>query len=89
VTGRPLPKAPPDSPYGGSGGAEAVPDSPQGGTVMTTRSVTDRLRGLAFGGATSPSSWDEPVWKEDDELMRDGEAYAVSHRPNPRNRTSW
>ncbi|WP_020140666.1 beta-galactosidase [Streptomyces sp. 351MFTsu5.1] len=37
---------------------------------MTTRSVTDRLGGLAFGGDYNPEQWDEPVWKEDDELMR-------------------
>ena len=37
---------------------------------MTTRSLTDRLRGLAFGGDYNPEQWDEPVWKEDDELMR-------------------
>lgn len=40
------------------------------GTVMTTRSITDRLGGLAFGGDYNPEQWDEPVWKEDDELMR-------------------
>ncbi|WP_316742142.1 beta-galactosidase [Streptomyces sp. MK7] len=37
---------------------------------MTTRSITDRLNGLAFGGDYNPEQWDEPVWKEDDELMR-------------------
>ncbi|MFD5743599.1 beta-galactosidase [Streptomyces massasporeus] len=37
---------------------------------MTARSVTDRLGGLAFGGDYNPEQWDEPVWKEDDELMR-------------------
>ncbi|PIM72573.1 beta-galactosidase [Streptomyces sp. JV178] len=37
---------------------------------MTTRSVTDRLGGLAFGGDYNPEQWDEPVWKEDDDLMR-------------------
>ncbi|MFI6931657.1 beta-galactosidase [Streptomyces sp. NPDC050287] len=37
---------------------------------MTTRSITDRLGGLAFGGDYNPEQWDEPVWKEDDELMR-------------------
>ncbi|WP_371614134.1 beta-galactosidase [Streptomyces sp. NBC_00454] len=36
---------------------------------MTTRSITDRLGGLAFGGDYNPEQWDEPVWKEDDELM--------------------
>ncbi|MFF6779339.1 beta-galactosidase [Streptomyces sp. NPDC012510] len=37
---------------------------------MTTRSITDRLGGLAFGGDYNPEQWDEPIWKEDDELMR-------------------
>jgi beta-galactosidase len=37
---------------------------------MTTRSITERLGGLAFGGDYNPEQWDEPVWKEDDELMR-------------------
>ncbi|MDN0198857.1 beta-galactosidase [Streptomyces sp. S.PNR 29] len=37
---------------------------------MTARSITDRLGGLAFGGDYNPEQWDEPVWKEDDELMR-------------------
>ncbi|MEU1019616.1 beta-galactosidase [Streptomyces sp. NPDC005898] len=37
---------------------------------MTTRSITDRLGGLAFGGDYNPEQWDEAVWKEDDELMR-------------------
>ncbi|MER6032046.1 beta-galactosidase [Streptomyces sp. NPDC001851] len=37
---------------------------------MTTRSITDRLGGLAFGGDYNPEQWDEPVWKEDDTLMR-------------------
>lgn len=37
---------------------------------MTTRSITDRLGGLAFGGDYNPEQWDEPVWKEDDDLMR-------------------
>ncbi|MFF5497773.1 beta-galactosidase [Streptomyces aquilus] len=37
---------------------------------MTTRSLTDRLGGLAFGGDYNPEQWDEPVWKEDDALMR-------------------
>jgi beta-galactosidase len=37
---------------------------------MTPRSVTDHLGGLAFGGDYNPEQWDEPVWKEDDELMR-------------------
>ncbi|GAA3487816.1 beta-galactosidase [Streptomyces cremeus] len=37
---------------------------------MTTRSITDRLGGLAFGGDYNPEQWDEPVWQEDDELMR-------------------
>ncbi|HTI24909.1 MAG TPA: beta-galactosidase [Kutzneria sp.] len=33
-------------------------------------SPTDRLGGLAFGGDYNPEQWDEPVWREDDELMR-------------------
>ncbi|MEU0805907.1 beta-galactosidase [Streptomyces sp. NPDC005970] len=37
---------------------------------MTTRRITDRLSGLAFGGDYNPEQWDEPVWKEDDTLMR-------------------
>ncbi|WP_328841416.1 beta-galactosidase [Streptomyces europaeiscabiei] len=37
---------------------------------MRTHSITDRLGGLAFGGDYNPEQWDEPVWKEDDELMR-------------------
>jgi beta-galactosidase len=37
---------------------------------MTTRSVTDRPGGLAFVGDYNPEQWDEPVWKEDDDLMR-------------------
>lgn len=37
---------------------------------MTTRSITGRLGGLAFGGDYNPEQWDEPVWKQDDELMR-------------------
>ncbi|UUU28595.1 beta-galactosidase [Streptomyces sp. CA-210063] len=37
---------------------------------MSARSITDRLGGLAFGGDYNPEQWDEPVWKEDDELMR-------------------
>ncbi|MFF0078733.1 beta-galactosidase [Streptomyces canus] len=37
---------------------------------MTSRSLTDRLGGLAFGGDYNPEQWDEAVWKEDDELMR-------------------
>ena len=37
---------------------------------MTTRELTDRLGGLAFGGDYNPEQWDEPVWREDDELMR-------------------
>ncbi|MEV7980453.1 beta-galactosidase [Streptomyces sp. NPDC086519] len=37
---------------------------------MTTRSITDRLGGLAFGGDYNPEQWDETVWKEDDTLMR-------------------
>ncbi|MCB8901284.1 MULTISPECIES: beta-galactosidase [unclassified Streptomyces] len=37
---------------------------------MTTRSITDRLGGLAFGGDYNPEQWDEAVWKEDDELMQ-------------------
>ncbi|SEM52124.1 beta-galactosidase [Streptacidiphilus jiangxiensis] len=37
---------------------------------MTTRRLTDRLGGLAFGGDYNPEQWDEEVWKQDDELMR-------------------
>ncbi|MEU4769380.1 beta-galactosidase [Actinosynnema sp. NPDC023794] len=37
---------------------------------MTTRDLTERLGGLAFGGDYNPEQWDEPVWAEDDELMR-------------------
>jgi len=37
---------------------------------MTIRGLVDRLGGLAFGGDYNPEQWDEPVWKEDDELMR-------------------
>ncbi|WP_406223587.1 beta-galactosidase [Streptomyces canus] len=37
---------------------------------MTSRSLTDRLGGLAFGGDYNPEQWDEAVWKEDDKLMR-------------------
>ena len=37
---------------------------------MTTRRLTDRLGGLAFGGDYNPEQWDAPVWKQDDELMR-------------------
>ncbi|MDP4501942.1 beta-galactosidase [Nonomuraea turcica] len=37
---------------------------------MTTRHLIDRLGGLAFGGDYNPEQWDEPVWKEDDTLMR-------------------
>ncbi|MFE2218992.1 beta-galactosidase [Streptomyces canus] len=37
---------------------------------MTSRSLTQRLGGLAFGGDYNPEQWDEAVWKEDDELMR-------------------
>jgi beta-galactosidase len=37
---------------------------------VTTRRLIDRLGGLAFGGDYNPEQWDEPVWKEDDELMR-------------------
>jgi beta-galactosidase len=40
------------------------------GAGMTTRRLTDRLGGLAFGGDYNPEQWDEPVWKQDDELMR-------------------
>ncbi|KJK46279.1 beta-galactosidase [Lentzea aerocolonigenes] len=32
--------------------------------------ITERLGGLAFGGDYNPEQWDEQVWKEDDELMR-------------------
>ena len=35
-----------------------------------TRELTERLGGLAFGGDYNPEQWDEPVWAEDDELMR-------------------
>ena len=34
------------------------------------RRITERLGGLAFGGDYNPEQWDEPVWKEDDLLMR-------------------
>ncbi|MFJ3307201.1 beta-galactosidase [Streptomyces sp. NPDC086549] len=37
---------------------------------MTARSIIARLGGLAFGGDHNPEQWDEPVRKEDDELMR-------------------
>jgi beta-galactosidase len=37
---------------------------------MTTRHLIDRLGGLAFGGDYNPEQWEEPVWKEDDTLMR-------------------
>lgn len=37
---------------------------------MTARRLVDRLGGLAFGGDYNPEQWDEPVWREDDELMR-------------------
>ncbi|WP_327589640.1 beta-galactosidase [Nonomuraea sp. NBC_00507] len=37
---------------------------------MTSRHLIDRLGGLAFGGDYNPEQWDEPVWKEDDTLMR-------------------
>ncbi|ROP42113.1 beta-galactosidase [Saccharothrix texasensis] len=37
---------------------------------MTTRKLTGRLDGLAFGGDYNPEQWDEAVWAEDDELMR-------------------
>ncbi|MGZ3144772.1 beta-galactosidase [Lentzea chajnantorensis] len=37
---------------------------------MTARRLTYRLGGLAFGGDYNPEQWDEQVWKEDDELMR-------------------
>ncbi|MFE9133032.1 beta-galactosidase [Streptomyces sp. NPDC007355] len=37
---------------------------------MTTRRLTERLDGLAFGGDYNPEQWDEGVWKEDDALMR-------------------
>lgn len=37
---------------------------------MTMHRITDRLGGLAFGGDYNPEQWDEPVWKEDDLLMR-------------------
>ncbi|WP_035839721.1 beta-galactosidase [Kitasatospora azatica] len=36
---------------------------------MTTRRLTDRLGGLAFGGDYNPEQWGPEVWKEDDELM--------------------
>ncbi|MGP4085043.1 beta-galactosidase [Streptomyces sp. KR55] len=38
--------------------------------MTTIRHLTDQLGGLAFGGDYNPEQWDEPVWKEDDELMR-------------------
>jgi beta-galactosidase len=37
---------------------------------MTTRDLTERLGGLAFGGDYNPEQWDKEVWAEDDELMR-------------------
>ncbi|WP_158849687.1 beta-galactosidase [Saccharothrix deserti] len=37
---------------------------------MTARELIERLGGLAFGGDYNPEQWDEPVWAEDDELMR-------------------
>ncbi|MFI5593765.1 beta-galactosidase [Amycolatopsis sp. NPDC051758] len=37
---------------------------------MTIQGLIDRLGGLAFGGDYNPEQWDEPVWQEDDELMR-------------------
>ncbi|HET6711314.1 beta-galactosidase [Amycolatopsis sp.] len=37
---------------------------------MTSQGLVERLGGLAFGGDYNPEQWDEPVWKEDDELMR-------------------
>jgi beta-galactosidase len=37
---------------------------------MTIQGLVDRLGGLAFGGDYNPEQWDEPVWQEDDELMR-------------------
>jgi len=37
---------------------------------MTTRSITDRLCGLAFGGDYNPHQWGQSLWMEDDELMR-------------------
>ncbi|MCP2245967.1 beta-galactosidase [Lentzea aerocolonigenes] len=33
--------------------------------------ITNRLGGLAFGGDYNPEQWDEQVWKEDDQLMRE------------------
>lgn len=33
--------------------------------------IADRLGGLAFGGDYNPEQWDEQVWKEDDQLMRE------------------
>ncbi|GAB3891131.1 beta-galactosidase [Kibdelosporangium lantanae] len=37
---------------------------------MRARDLVGRLGGLAFGGDYNPEQWDEPVWKEDAELMR-------------------
>lgn len=37
---------------------------------VSLRRLTDRLGGLAFGGDYNPEQWDEPVWREDDDLMR-------------------
>ncbi|WP_158852930.1 hypothetical protein [Saccharothrix deserti] len=37
---------------------------------MTARDLTHRLGGLAFGGDCNPGQWDEPVWEQDDGLMR-------------------
>ncbi|MEV4315046.1 beta-galactosidase [Actinocrispum sp. NPDC049592] len=37
---------------------------------MTAQRLTGRLGGLAFGGDYNPEQWDEQVWLQDDELMR-------------------
>src|SRR6266568_2080644 len=50
--------------------ARRRPSAGVGVTGMTTRRLVDRLGGLAFGGDYNPEQWDEPVWRQDDELMR-------------------
>ncbi|PYC88371.1 beta-galactosidase [Streptomyces tateyamensis] len=37
---------------------------------MTSRRLTERLGGLAFGGDYNPEQWGPEVWKQDEELMR-------------------
>ncbi|KAA2252205.1 beta-galactosidase [Solihabitans fulvus] len=43
-----------------------------------TRHLVDRLGGLAFGGDYNPEQWDEPVWKQDDDLMRQARVNLVT-----------